>query len=370
MDKIGLVTIIGYQNYGNRLQNYAAQEVLEGLGFEVITILNIQKEPLIKKNNLADRFKNINKKVILNKIKNFFNKAKKNKEIQNKISKFKKFSEQYIHESDFEISEGLIPNTLDDNFEYFVVGSDQVWNPFYRSGSEIDFLTFASKEKKIAYAASFGISEIPNEYKENYKKWLEDFNYISVRENDGAKIIKELTNLDVPVLVDPTLMLDAEDWLKISKTPLNKPQTAYILTYVLGEKTNELKKFINKISDEKKMEVVNIADYNDLQYYDIDPSEFIDLINSSSLIITDSFHGTVFSILFNKPFIVYERVDYDVKMNSRINTLLSKFSLENRTWNTIDKSNVFNVDFSDIPRRLEIERNITLEYLWESLKIK
>lgn len=373
MKKIGLVTIIDYQNYGNRLQNYAAQEVLKKLNFEVTTILNVQETVNISENaklSYLQKIKMTNISKIKKKIISLFNRSKREEAMNKKIQNFKKFSDQYINESDFIISSNSIPDNLNNKFDYFIVGSDQVWNPHYRFGSEIDFLTFADKKKRVSYAASFGVSEIPGKFIKNYSKWLNDMESLSVREDAGASIIKDLTGKDIPVLVDPTLMLDAEEWLTISKISDIKPQKNFILTYVLGEKTKELKKFIKNISKENNLEVINIADFDNLKYYDLDPSEFIDLISTCSLVITDSFHGTVFSLLFNKPFIVYNRVDSDVKMNSRINTLLSKFALENRTWNSIDKSNVFDVDFSDIPRRLEIERNISLEYLRESLKIK
>lgn len=378
MNKVAILTLNGYFNYGNRLQNHALQEVLKSIGFEAETVIN-GNEPKGNRNyTLVERIDNLIKKSpreIFDRLE-YKTWAKRNKdeikeseEIRTKV--FKKFTYDYIKETDYTISDNNIPKDLSDRYSYFVTGSDQVWNPDYIYGSSIYFLTFAEKHKRIAYAPSFGVSEIKPEYKEKYKEWISEIPWLSVREDDGARIIKELTGRDAPVLVDPTLLLTKEKWLSIAKEAQNKPKGNYLLTYFLGGIPPKYKKQIKKIAKVNNLEVINLADIRDKETYRTGPSEFIDYINSCSVFCTDSFHGAVFSILFEKPFIVYERMGSTLSMFSRIETLLKKFKLESRKAENI-KSNedVFNIDFSHVPAILEAERKKSYDFLKEALNVK
>lgn len=372
MKKIGLITICDYNNYGNRLQNYAAQEVLQSLNFYVETIRNENPTNISYiNNNIHTRFKriiNMSRKDLFRTVKmkliHITFKDKNIQLIEKRIIGFKKFTNEYIKETEFVIKQDDIPQYLEKSYDFFVVGSDQIWNPIFRKGSSIDFLTFAPKHKRIAYAPSFGIESIPDEYIDEYKYWLTDMEYLSVREDAGAKIIKKLTGRDAPVLVDPTLMLSKEKWLSISKESINKPKDKYLLTYFLGEISPVDKKIIRKIALKNKLKIVNLSSTKDEKYYTADPSEFIDYINSSSIFFTDSFHGAVFSILLEKSFVILDRIEKVPSMNSRLDTLLSTFKFESRKWNNIkDNENIFDIDFSHIPSILYSERNKALNYL-------
>ena len=372
--KIGIVTIIDYFNYGNRLQNYAVQEIVKSIGYTVETIVNTQhsssKNTSNKLKNLS-KLKNKNVMSVLEAIKRrlflIINKKKISSLNNEKYRKFKDFSDKYINETDFIISENNIPEYINDDYDFFIVGSDQVWNPHYRKGSAIDFLTFAHKEKRISFSASFGVSEIPDVFKEDYTKWLCDFKAISVRENAGFDIVKNLTGKEAEVLVDPTLLIQKENWINISKESKNKPSKGYILTYFLGNKTDLISDKINEIAKKKDLEIVNLASIKDEKFYTSDPAEFLDFIKSAEIFFTDSFHGVVFSILFCKPFIVLKRG----AMNSRIDTLLNKFDLVTRKWENIKvDEDIFKVDFSHVESILENERKKAITYLRKALKIK
>lgn len=365
MKKIGIVTIIDYSNYGNRLQNYATQEVLKSLGFNVITIVNAPKPA-----NVLSKIKRMPINVIISKAINKAKNFKKNIVHRQRIAALKKFTDAYIFETDTCITEKYIPNNFSDEFDYFVTGSDQVWNPTFRYGSPIDFLTFAPKHKRIAYAPSFGVSKIPSDYVKRYKEWLSEIPYLSVREHAGAKIIKELTGREAVVLIDPTLMLPKERWLSIAKPAKNKPKKEYMLTYFLGGIPNEYKRKIYGIAKKNNLQVINLADINDRQTYIVGPSEFIDFINSASLFCTDSFHGVVFSILLETPFIVFDRVGNFPSMNSRIETILSTFKLESRHQRNIDDASIFNADYSHVDLILERERKKALDFLKKALNIE
>ena len=372
MSKKGLP--IHYFNYGNRLQNYAVQEILKSIGYTVETIVNTQRS---SNKNTSNKLKNLSKlrnknvRSILKAIKRrlflIINKKKISSLNSEKYRKFKDFSNKYINETDFIISDNNIPKYINDDYDFFIVGSDQVWNPHYRKGSSIDFLTFAQKEKRISFSASFGVSQIPDVFKEDYSKWLCDFKAISVRENAGFDIVKNLTGKEAEVLLDPTLLIQKENWINISKESKKKPSKRYILTYFLGHKKDTISKKIIEIANRKDLEIVNLASIKDDKFYTCDPAEFLDFIKSAEIFFTDSFHGVVFSILFSKPFIVLKRGE----MNSRIDTLLNKFDLVDRKWENIRfDEDIFKIDFSHVELILENERQKAINYLQNALTIE
>lgn len=377
--KIGIITINDNNNYGNRLQNYATQEVLKTLGCEVETIVNnpicINKE---HGNKIILLFKKITKKSFIALISitaSIFKKiliSKYNNKIINKrANAFKQFTEDNIVETQFVISRDNIPSNLADKYDYFISGSDQVWNPQFRMCSPVDFLTFAPPMKRISYAASFGIQSIPVEYIKDYSKWLSEMECLSVREESGADIIKELTGRNANVLVDPTMMLSKDKWFSVSCTDINKPRREYLLTYFLGKVSKITMNLTRQIATDNKLEIIRLADTKDKARFIAGPSEFIDYINSATVIFTDSFHGVIFSILLEKPFVVFERVDNSLSMNSRIETLLSKFNMQSRKWENIqDGENLFQIDYSHVAPILEFEREKTINYLKEALNIK
>lgn len=372
-ENICIITLNGYFNYGNRLQNFALQETLKTLGFKVETIIINEKDnkrdicTLVKKTGrLMEKSPKVIFKKINNKIWNIINKSGN---IRTEI--FKKFTYDYIKETDYTISTKTIPKNLSDKYDYFITGSDQVWNFNYNNGSSIYFLKFAEKHKRIAYAPSFGVSTIKSELVKDYTKWISEMHKLSAREHDGAKIIKDLTGRDAPVHVDPTLLLTKEKWLSISKEASNKPKGKYLLTYFLGGIPKEYKKQIDKIVKENNLDVINLGDIREKETYKTGPSEFIDYVNGCSIFCTDSFHGAVFSILFEKPFIVYERMGTSLSMFSRINTLLEKFDLNSRKAEKIGKNqDVFQIDYSHVEDILEAERQKSFSYLKEALNIE
>lgn len=351
MKKVGILTINDYNNYGNRLQNYATQEVLKLFGLTVKTIVNLHhsNKRITNKNNNAN---------------NPFIKEIKSK----RLASFKAFTSLNIDETNFTITEECIPPTLSDQYDLFITGSDQVWNPSFKRFSSIDFLTFAPKNKRISYAASFGISQIPSTYVEKYRKWISDMEYLSVREKQGAKIIKELTGRDAIVLIDPTLMLTKEKWLSVASKAVNKPNTQYLLTYFLGTISDDVKKMIEITAKKNNLQVINLVDVNDPMTYIWGPSEFIDSIHSASVLFTDSYHGVIFSILLDTPVVLFERQGNLPSMNSRLETLLSTLNLESRlSVNIKTNKDIFEVDYSHINQILEEQKIKAYEYLKESL---
>lgn len=378
MRRIGILTLCGYINYGNRLQNYATQEVLKSLGFEVETITNhvsLQKESIGQRIiNRMIYLRKANVSEINNYIKcqlwNVFHKNVVERRNIERIEIFRKFSKDHITETEYSISPEEIPDDLADRYDYFVCGSDQVWNPFYNNGSSMFFLSFAPISKRVAYSPSFGVSDIPILYLSNYEKWISEIKWISVREEAGAKIIKKLTGRDAKVLIDPTLMLTKEKWLSMSRKSENKPARKYLLAYFLGEETNKNRIRIKEIAKKNGLIIVRLADVRVDDEFQSGPAEFIDYMHSASIVCTDSFHGAAFSILMEIPFIVFEREGNTQSMSARNETLLRKFNMESRKSNkVITNEQSFTIDFSQVPSILEIERKRALEYLKEALDV-
>ena len=207
---------------------------------------------------------------------------------------------------------------------------------------------------------------IPNKFQKIYEKGLNNFSYISVREDKGKEIAEKMTGRnDIEILIDPTMLLSKEEWMKIESKPKQLKNKKYILNYFLGKVSNERKKEIKRIAKENECEIINILDKKD-PFYVSGPSEFLYLERNAFLICTDSFHSCVFAILFNVPFVVFDREDNIVNMNSRLETLLKKFELENRkyTEKIIEKSKN-NYDNNKVI--LEKERKKTFKFLNEAL---
>lgn len=369
--KIGIVTLHGYFNYGNKLQNYALKAILEKLNFEVST--TIVTDENLKKRMRYFLFKNEFKKSPIKKlhsmVKNKFIPSKEIPQIHKKREKiFIDFSKKHLNEQFIEISETKEMEKIN-TFDFFITGSDQVWNPIYYSMLPIYFLTFTDKEKRIAYAPSISRDSLPTEYKNDYKNWLSEMSKISVRENSGAEIIKDLTGINVPVLADPALLLTKEQWLEISKPAKNRPNKPYLLTYFLGGPTDSTLEQLEKIASEKDMEIINLGDIKDENTYATGPSEFIDYINNASAFFTDSFHGVVFSIILQTPFVVYERQYSGPSMYSRIETILDNFEMKDREANGFDKD-IFSMDFSGTHEVLDKEYNKSVNYLKEAFGIE
>ncbi|MCF8453574.1 MAG: polysaccharide pyruvyl transferase family protein [Pedobacter sp.] len=379
MKKIGILTIVDYVNYGNRLQNYAVQEILKSRGFEVETIVN-KPFPRPVEKGLKFTLKRITNAILLSpavlferirlKVRNFKYKklylaGQKAKELS-----FRKYGSKYMQESDFVVDYKHIPADLGERYDFVVTGSDQIWNPAIRHGSPVDFLTFAPVEKRIALSPSFGVSVIPDEYRNIYSRFLSEMAHLSVREQAGANIIKELTGREAPVLVDPTLMLSKEKWLAVSEKAQKRPEQKYLLTYFIGTLSPRRTKIIKDLADKYKLKLVQMANLDDFERYHANPGEFIDYIAHAALVCTDSFHAVIFSMLMERPFVVFDREGKSSKMNSRIETLLGKFNFRNRTFVNLQGTDDFlRIDFIESKEILRKEQKKFDDYLKEALKL-
>lgn len=351
MNNSAIITICDNNNYGNRLQNYALSKVLDNLGVNNVTLWDKNR------NNLKSNIKLIIK-LLLCRINPKF---KRNVLFQ--IFTCKNTNVKYVDLNNLK--------SLNNNFDYFVVGSDQIWNYNFKYAQDKDFLKFADYDKTISYAPSFGISEIDDEWKDKISDGLNHIKHLSVRENQGANIIRELSNREAQVVLDPTLLLSKEEWFKIEKKPKKMIKKKYILTYFLGKKSEQLKCELKSLSIDNNLEVINLNDMEDKNFYSCGPSEFLYLFNHAELILTDSFHACVFSMIFNKPFYVFDRNSKGLKsMNSRLDTLLTTFKQEQRKVTSLENiENVFECDYKQSYEILKIKQEESLDFLKNALGI-
>lgn len=318
--KIQIITICDpVPNYGNKLQNYAVQTYLKKLTGAEISTLEFEGNRCT--------WKSLTRYCLWK----YFHLFKSQSQFWGvefpKAIAFKKFDNKYL-----KMTKCFFPDKTD----YFVVGSDQVWNPtWYHTNpkkKDMFLLSFAKPEQCVCFAPSFGISELPAEWNDWFRVNLEKFPMLNVREYAGADIIKKLTGRDSDVIIDPTLMLSKTDWIEIESKPKGNITFTepYILTYFLGKPSKAVYRDIERLSAEKRLKVYQIMDRKQLDIYCSGPSEFLYLFHHASLILTDSFHACVFSFIFEKPFLVYERAGAESKLLSRIDTLLELLDLKRK----------------------------------------
>ncbi len=359
MKKVGIITLAGLDNYGNRLQAYALSRVIEKLNY-------IPFEILYCKRNLKTFLLNaIKMNSVINASCCFLISILRK---ENLACIIKKCSRLYLFSRFFNKRKIKLIFGDNDTFDYYLCGSDQIWNPDF-AGHLQYFADFAVEEKRISYAASFGVNKLPEDVVERYKKSLSEMKCISVRENSGVQIVRELTGKDACVVIDPTLMLDTDDWKKVSKKPRFNVPDNYILVYFLGELSDEISNYIKRLSEENNLKIIVLhkQNKNDYWYY-TGPSEFVWLIENASLVCTDSFHASVFSILMNSPSIAFRRISKHKDMHSRFDSLLGMFKLTDRFFENIEIGNEFNKDYSHIPEILKFEREKAVNYLLNAFK--
>ena len=365
MKKIAIITIYDNDNYGNRLQNYAVQEILKEskLG-EPITIKNYSITN-IKDSNFIKNFLRVLKGKYL-----LFKEYKKcNKQ---RLKAFKEFG-KYINTT----SKTFNFCMKEKEYDVYIVGSDQTWNPdcVEEKFFKIFLLSFVHEpEKKCAYAPSIGRNHVDDHCLEMYKQYLSEFNYISCRETSGCQILTKALDRNVLQVIDPTLLLNAKDWSEIARNPIN--ENGYILCYILGSKTC-ICEFAKKLAkkENKKLYIIS-KNYIIFQKYHkyilcgVGPSEFVGLIKNCSCMVTDSFHGTIFSINFKKDFYTFHKRPgaSNVSDNSRILDTLKQFGLEGRFREDADYSFDRHIEYDKISLFLDKLRKESVSYLENVLK--
>jgi hypothetical protein len=370
MKKIGIVSYYRINNYGSALQAYAMQIIIKKLGYDCEHIRCFLGRSNLEK--IQDTVKNPLK--ILKKQFLIYKKKSILKKNIDREKKFSRFFDKNINESEIFYDKKNVWKT-NMIYDAFVCGSDQIWAP--NQFNEWFYINFVpEKHKKIAYAPSIGLSVVPEHLKAKIASLICDIEYLSIREKKGAEIVRELTGLDIPVVLDPTLLLDKNDWLaKIETT--SAPKEPYLLCLFLGENP-EHRRAAEAYGQAKGYKIAVIPfqkkDYfwGDIVLKDAGPLEFIDLINSAAMIFSDSFHGVAFALNLNKPFGAFMRFTEDdpICQNSRMRNLLNIFSLQDRLVKddtSMDKLDM-DINWVAVNKKLTKERHDSLTYLINAIE--
>lgn len=370
MSKIGIATITilvnneNAYNYGNKLQMYALQEYLRSLGHDCCTIryrftppdISPTNNKSLKRNSLVQNIDD-SIRIIMRKV--FAKKLSKCQSLRRK--KFNDFIERHVVLSDKIYDAGSNFEILNNEFDYFITGSDQVWNPYCEGSNEFYYLTFAPEYKRIAYAPSIAVESIPDEYIRRYKEWIGNIPFVSVREDVGKRLVESIVEKQVKLVCDPVFLLDRNQWSKLAKTP--KMSSKYFVSYFLGKKTVYIKRQLRRLEKKYGMKCIDVYTKDSITSSFCGPEEFIGLIENAEFICTDSFHGTAFATIFNTPMVIFERGGIN-KMNSRIDSLLRLIGCSNRSIDDIMSGNS-DANFALIDQGGELKKLIeeSKEYL-------
>lgn len=370
MKKVGIMTWIQYQNYGTALQAGALSNIIKMMGYEPF---NINYCPRAINDSSHYSLKGIYNKGI-GTIKRTLN-GQYTSEIKSQLYK------KYIAEN-LNVTEPCNTKVeladLNDHFDAFVCGSDQIWAPLVFD--ENYFLSYVrNPDKIIAYAPSIGLTKIENPIvREKMKHLIGRFKHLSIREQQGAELIRRLCDKNAKVVLDPTLLLSPKEWNVFEQQATYKTfllPDKYIICYFLGDYIQYMQK-VKEISNKLHMPYFIIPQFK-LQSqdehcvpFDVGPAEFLKLWSHAAYAITDSFHGVAFSLNYNKPFSVFKRFKEDARdnQNSRVINILRLVNLESRILENNGQPNSFlELDFSEANDRLNELRKQSLEYLKRAL---
>ncbi len=390
--KIAIITelTLNNLNYGNRIQAFALNYYLKKnypdyyvetllfrkkTGREITSWLhNLNRT----KKRISDIFSVSYIKRKIARISGNNDKGNKDDSVVKRLKRFNEFIRKYISVSNKEYSFIDLSESL---FDFYVVGSDIVWCQERGVVYKTKFLGFAPKNpnaKKIAYAASFGENIIPKENVKSIKRFLSDFKMISVRESKSVKLLDDIGVSGAKHVCDPALLLTAEDWDVVSEDVENiekYEKKKYALIYILGNDKKD--SAIKELCEKNGIEPVFIPFGNTysktiLRDYGIDncsPQEWVWLIKHATYVFTDSFHGLVFSTIYQKPFFVVKR-DGERDLNIRMTDYLDTIGEQDKLIDIEEISllNTFKWDYEKIGKRMEPFIKASKEYIKEALK--
>lgn len=355
MKKIGIITIHSDLNYGAALQAFALNQYLRDQGYNshIINYIKIPNHPRVYPfpKNIAYKLMNIPR-----------------------FYRYRKFLKDSITKKEWHSVDELM-NGFNEPFDVLISGSDQVWNP--TCGGLVDklnpcyYLAFAhsNQYKKVAYASSLGSYRFNEEERVHVKKWLDDYHHLSTRELAGAEHLKEILGKDVKVVLDPTLLLDSEQWREVSRPTRVKGK--YVLVYYIDE-IAECVEYAREVADKNEWKVVMMSNTSS-RFPGVDqnipfcgPAQFLWLFDHAEYVVTNSFHGTAFAVNFNRPFISV------IKRNSpqRAQTLLASVGLPERLLTDIAQVAELpnEIDWNTANIKLETLRKDSTKYLINAIE--
>ena len=382
--KIGCVIAYskGHNNYGTSLQGYAMLKKIQQLGYEVEVIKYIkrlstwQKIKFVVNALRAGEWKNIQHRLTSKQmLKKYPVYAAGIAERTTAVNAYKQkklipLFHEYIG------YDALHKGSL--NYAAVVVGSDQVWTPMSLPNKFFNLLFVSDSVRKVAYASSFGVSEIPSFQRKATGAYLDRFYKIGVREQRGKEIVEELSHQKATVVADPTMLLSREEWEQEIADAHTTTEELYIFCYFLGT-NQEARKAAKELKEKTGYKIITIRHmdeyvpedelFGDEAPYNVDPNDFVKYISRAAYVCTDSFHCTVFSILFHRQFMTFYRFAEGSKTgrNSRINSLFDLFELQERLYKG-DINKITNpIDYNSVDEKLSELRKESIYFLNECL---
>ena len=382
--KIGCVIAYteGHNNYGTSLQGYAMLKKIQQLGYEVEVIKYIkrlstwQKIKFVVNALRAGEWKNIKHRLTSKQmLKKYPVYAAGIAERTTAVNAYKQkklipLFHEYIG------YDALHKGSL--NYAAVVVGSDQVWTPMSLPNKFFNLLFVSDSVRKVAYASSFGVSEIPSFQRKATGAYLDRFYKIGVREQRGKEIVEELSHQKATVVADPTMLLSREEWEQEIADAHTTTEELYIFCYFLGT-NQEARKAAKELKEKTGYKIITIRHmdeyvpedelFGDEAPYNVDPNDFVKYISRAAYVCTDSFHCTVFSILFHRQFMTFYRFAEGSKTgrNSRINSLFDLFELQERLYKG-DINKITNpIDYNSVDEKLSELRKESIYFLNECL---
>ncbi|MEH7526135.1 polysaccharide pyruvyl transferase family protein, partial [Bacillus sp. JJ1503] len=371
--KIGILTFQASHNNGSLLQAYALQKVIsEKMGYQnkIINFSNKNSQDMYALFPRSSSLKRV--------IKNLFY-LTFYKKVKTHFDDFNRFinSELKLSDGFFETSKDL--EKIADNYDILVSGSDQIWNINCYDADDAYFLNFTNNVKKVAYAPSLGANNILEHADDvdKYRNYLMDYSALSIREKNGKKWIEELTGREVELTLDPTMLLKRDEWDDITLSKLYDKE--YIFYYAFHY-SDEVNRAVKKISEKLNIPVIVL----DAKSWAIrrlfsmgfeltehgGPSVMLSMIKNASLVFTTSYHGTIFSTVFEKPFWFVKSTMLN-KGDDRAYTLLEQTGLEERFMdvNKLEEVDLFKpIDYNKVNKKVEKLRESSLEYLKNALE--
>lgn len=342
---VAIITLQGKTNYGNRLQNYATTRIYQHLGFDVVSLVRVIRPSALR--CAVD---------IARKMTSFAHDNMRDQDAE-RVAAFSRFDKSMAI---------LAVNDTDKNlaqeFDYFSVGSDQVWNLGRLSDNDSWFyLKFARPEQRIALAPSIGVSELNTRQLKRLADGISGFRFLSVRERRGADLIKRCSGREAKVICDPTLVLATEEWRGVADDRLI-PKSEYIFTYLLGGEQGEASDVVRQLLDISPMPVVPLSDKAKQGEPPAGPAEFVSLIDNAAHVVTDSFHAAVFACLLGTPLTIVHR-EGGTSMFSRLETLAQTFGIEHKIYGSPDFDLSRAGDYDGVSEVIERQRREFMSYL-------
>ncbi|MFZ2284905.1 MAG: polysaccharide pyruvyl transferase family protein [Lutibacter sp.] len=367
---VGIITIHDIYNYGSILQAYATQKVIEDLGYNA-EIINYKYPNAYHCQNQSLKGR------VFSKLNGFLKDLLPGKKYETYKRNYSDFTNKHykLSKEIFPTVDSIIKNPP--HYNILLSGSDQIWRAEVMKGDPVFFLDFSKNKKKVAYASSFGSVSIPTEYHAKYRKYLNNFSAIGVREKTGVKMVKELTNINAELVLDPTLLLTKLEWMQVME--IQAKTEPYILCYGITSKDNYMERLALHIKKHTGYKIIRINgkffDYfnKSMQYIlDAGPAQWLGLFANASLILGQSFHATAFAVNFERPFIPILRGDDN--HDSRQLQFLKLIGLENRAITVGDKfpevdKSLLEVDFKAPIEVLDKERKNSIIFLINALQI-